>query len=116
MQPTGGGPSHEPRTAPRTGRTLDASGFLAAVVGRPLVFVLWAYLLWGTLYGAALAYAVATEGPAALGRVLHGGDPLLGTLSFVAASLAAAVWSIIGAFALLSRLGRPTRGADADPR
>jgi hypothetical protein len=98
---------------PSSTRTLDASDFLIAVVARPVLFVVWAYLLWGTLYGATLAYAAATEGPDALGRVLFGGDPLLGTVSFIAAVLAAVVWSVIGAFAVLDRLRRRTRATDA---
>ena len=79
------------------------------MIGRPLLFLLWAYVLWGTLYGGALAYATAIEGPEALGRVLHGGDPLYGIASFVAAFLAAVVWSIIGVFAALGRLRRSVR-------
>ena len=84
----------------------DGADFVIAVIARPLMFVTWAYILWGTLYGAALAYATATEGPSALGRVLYGGDPFLGILSFAASFLAAVVWSIIGVFAALNWLRR----------
>lgn len=83
-------------------RHKHGSDFVIAVIGRPLVFVVWAFLLWGTLYGAALAYATATEGASALGRVFYGGDPLLGLVSFSAAVLAAVVWSITGVFALIN--------------
>jgi len=87
---------------PTTARHVNGSDHLLAMIGRPLVLVIWAFLLWGTLYGATLAYATATEGPSALGRVLYGGDPLLGLVSFSAACLAAIVWSIIGVFALIN--------------
>ena len=100
---------------PTTTRPLDASDFLIPVVGRPLLFVIWSYVLWGTLYGAALAYAIATEGPDALARALYGVDPRLGILNFVAAFLAAVVWSIIGVFAMLNGLRRP-RDAGATTR
>ena len=82
------------------------------MIARPVLFVLWAYLLWGTVYGAALAFAAATEGPDALGRIFHGGDPLLGIVSFIAAVLAAVVWSVLGVFAILNRTRRGTSAAD----
>ena len=75
-----------------------------AVIVRPLMLVLWVFILWGSLYGAALTHAIVVDGPAALGRAISGEDPLSGVVSLAAAGLAALVWSSIAAAVLMSRV------------
>ena len=82
------------------------SGVFAAVVGRPLMFVAWVLILWGTLYGVALAYAIATAGLGAWQRALSGGDRLGGLLSVLSAAAAVVVWSALAILWLVRRRSR----------
>ncbi|HKV43692.1 MAG TPA: hypothetical protein VJT32_03290, partial [bacterium] len=59
------------------------------VVGRPLMFVLWALALWGTMAGAALAVIATTDSAA---RALH----LLGRpFVFLPLSLSVVMWAAL---------------------
>jgi hypothetical protein len=74
-----------------------ASNLATAVIARPVLFVIWIFVLWGTLYGCALAYATVVEGTGALRRALSGDDPLGGAVNLIAATVAIAVWTTVGA-------------------
>jgi len=66
------------------------------VVARPLMFVLWMLVLWGTLYGGALLYAVVREGSwEALRRAVSGRDAAAGVVSLIATGVALVVWSLV---------------------
>jgi hypothetical protein len=85
---------------------------LIAAIVRPLMLVVWVLVLWGTLYGAALAYAVAANGWGALGRAVSGEDPMGGVISMIAAGFALVAWSALGAAALV---GRSRNGKKSSP-
>jgi hypothetical protein len=85
--------------------------FLIDVVGRPILLGLWLLALWGTLYGLALLYAAAAEGPvAAVRRTLSGEAPAVGAVNLTLAVVAMLVWGVVGAICWLRRSGpRPPR-------
>lgn len=70
------------------------------------MFILWVFLLWGTLYAAALAYAIVVEGPVAWHRPLSGDDPIGGALNLLAAALAIVVWLAVGVGLAVNRRAR----------
>jgi len=80
------------------------SELFLALLARPLLFALWVFVLWGTLYAAALAYATVVEGTAAWRRPFSGDDPFGGVLSLIAAGIAIVVWGTIGVVVLLNRV------------
>ena len=79
-----------------------ASEFATAAIARPLLFAFWIFVLWGTLYGMAFGYAIATEGRAVLGRSLSG-DVAAGVINLTAAAIAVLVWTAIGVAVLVNR-------------
>jgi hypothetical protein len=85
-----------------------ASDLATAAIARPLLFAFWIFVLWGTLYGMALGYAIATEGRSALGRSLSG-DVVRGVVNLIAAALAVLVWTTIGAAVLINRTAKEPR-------
>ncbi len=85
-----------------------ASDLALAWIARPLLFGLWVFFLWGTLYAAALAYAVVVEGADAWRRPLSGDDPVGGMVSLVAAAVAIVAWAAIAVLFLLDRKRRGT--------
>ena len=87
--------------------------FFAAVV-RPLLFVFWSLVLWGTFVAAALLWTALTGGPAAamaaiLNREL---SPALGGANLGLAVLAVAVWVVV--VVLARRGGRDGRRSPRD--
>jgi hypothetical protein len=89
--------------------------FLIYVVGRPLLLVFWSLVVWGSIYGLALLYAVVVDGPAeALRQALSGRDHLAGVTNLALAGFAMIVWSTVGVVIWRSRLSRrqPRRTAD----
>jgi hypothetical protein len=79
----------------RDARRDRATGIVAALIARPLLFVFWIFVLWGTPYAMALVYATVVEGPHPLERALSGRDPMLGGVNLIAAALAVVVWGTI---------------------
>lgn len=70
---------------------------LRTFVGRPLLFVFWSLVLWGSFLALAWLYALATRGGDAMGLVGEGPWAWLNGASIL---LAAAAW---GAFAVSRR-------------
>jgi hypothetical protein len=71
--------------------------FFIYVVLRPLLFVFWSFVLWGTAYGGVLVYHAVFEGPrAVIQRALSGKDQLAGYVSVGSVFLAIVVWTIVG--------------------
>jgi hypothetical protein len=70
--------------------------WLLHVVGRPLLVVFWALILWGTLYGAVFLHSAFEEGltPALL-RTLSGRDAAAGVINLALAALAPVVWCLV---------------------
>ncbi len=78
--------------------------------GRLLLFVFWALVVWGTVYGLALLPGLVTQGPARLVRaVLHGGNRWAGSLNVLLAVLALCVWVLV-ALAVWRRRGERRKG------
>lgn len=74
------------------------------MVGRPLLVVFWALVVWGTLYCGVFLYAAFVDGPrAALERTLFGRDVGAGLLNLALAGLAVVVWSLVGVIVWNSR-------------
>ena len=70
--------------------------FLRYVVGRPLMLVFWALILWGTLYAGLFVQTVATAGLSeALRQVQSGRDALGGALNLGLAGTAVLVWTVV---------------------
>jgi hypothetical protein len=70
--------------------------FVLSAIVRPLLFVVWALVAWGTFYFAVFAYAAIVDGPGpALRRALGGSDPLAGRVNVGLAILAVVVWSVV---------------------
>ena len=85
--------------------------FALSVIVRPLLFVFWSLVLWGTFYGAALLYAVVREGPtAAVARALGGNDALAARANLALVGLAVLVWTAV---ALVVRAHRARRRSSA---
>jgi len=76
-------------------------------VVRPLLFVLWSLVIWGTLVGLAFVYAALTRGPAAVVRAVlppsTGG--IWGGLNLALAVGAVAVWIVVAIAVLRRRRG-----------
>jgi hypothetical protein len=71
--------------------------WLLYVVGRPLLVVFWALVLWGTLYLFVFVHAALDEGPRVfLQRTLSGRDKLAGLANLGLAILAPVVWGLVG--------------------
>jgi hypothetical protein len=73
-----------------------ASDFVLYVVVRPLLFVFWSLVLWGTFYGLALLYHVVVDGPTiSFERVLAGRDVLAGRVNIALVGVAGVVWTVV---------------------
>lgn len=84
--------------------------FLIDFVGRPILLGLSFLFLWGTLYGLALLYAAALEGPGpAVRRALSGEDPVAGAVNLAISGFAMLVWGALGALVWLRRRRQPLR-------
>ena len=71
--------------------------FFIYVVLRPLLFVFWSFVLWGTFYGGVLLYHAILDGPAAaVERAQSGKDQLAARLNVGSVYLAMVVWTIMG--------------------
>jgi hypothetical protein len=77
---------------------------LLLVVGRPLLVVFWALVLWGTLYGVVFLHVAFVDGPrAAFERSLSGRDVGAGFLDLALVVVAVVVWSVVGVTVWRSR-------------
>jgi hypothetical protein len=76
---------------------------LIFAVGRPLLFVFWALILWGTFVAAALAWTSFWRGPVEAIRATLDGSGFLGMANLGLAVLAVTVWIIV---VILARRGR----------
>jgi hypothetical protein len=74
---------------------------LARYLGRPLLFVLWTLVVWGTVYAVLFAFALVTEGPSdAFARATTGPDRIFGLVNLTLAGVALGLWAFVG-FALV---------------
>ena len=81
--------------------------FLVYVVGRPVLLVLWSLVIWGSVYGLALLYAVIVDGPTeALQQALSNKDRVAGAANLALMGLAMVVWGCVGLIIWRSRLIR----------
>ena len=70
--------------------------FFLNVVGRPLLFVFWAMVLWGTFYDLVLLHAVFEHGIyGAFSRALSGTDKTAAMANLLSALLAVLVWTSV---------------------
>ena len=68
---------HEERLAElRRTEAARQGDFLVYVVGRPLMFVAWMLVFWGTAVALDAVYVLATRGPSALKAALAPRTPL----------------------------------------
>jgi len=76
--------------------------------GRPALFVVWAFALWGTLLALALAVSVLEVGPGeALARLLPGrGATAWHYLNAALVLLALLTWTLVAVAVVLGRRGR----------
>ena len=109
-------PARESRAADRRKAEAEREGdFLVYAVARPLMFVVWALILWGTAVALAAVYVLLAAGPAAAVRVLLPQTTLdlintgLGTLALV-------VWITVVAATRRSARGRSGASTPHRPR
>lgn len=77
---------------------------LTRYAGRPLLFVFWTLVVWGTVYAAVFLFAVLADGPrAAVARATAGPDGAVGVANLAVAVLAVGTWSVVGALLLRRR-------------
>ena len=82
--------------------------FWIYAVGRPLLFVFWSLVAWGTLYAGLFTYCGMTKGfVAAWAQARSGRDVLGGVLNIGLASWATLLWSVV--FTVLWRARRQRR-------
>ena len=86
---------HEERLAEQR-RTEGArqGDFLVYVVGRPLMFVAWMLVFWGTAVALNAVYVLATRGPSALKTALAPHTPL-DVANSALAVIAPLVWIMV---------------------
>lgn len=88
---------------------------LARYVGRPLLFVFWTLVVWGTVYAVLFAFAVVTDGPGdALARATTGPDRAFGIANLTLASVAILVWITVGV--AVARVRSPRDTVEDEPR
>ncbi len=84
--------------------------FLIYVVGRPLMFIFWSLVAWGTLYAALFTYCGITQGLAtAWVQARSGRDALGGVVNVGLALWALLVWSAVIAIVWRTRRARRLR-------
>ncbi|PYQ22100.1 MAG: hypothetical protein DMF79_06670 [Acidobacteria bacterium] len=100
MAHPGAGPD---RRRPRRDRQL-----WIGLLGRPAIFVIWAFVLWGTLVALALAVGVLEVGPReAVVRLLPGrGASAWHYLNAASVLLALTSWTLVAVAVVVSRRGR----------
>ena len=78
---------------------------LLFAMARPLLFIFWSLVLWGTFVAAAVLWNVLTRGPAATAAaILNRNAPsVLGGANLGLAVLAVAVWVVVLAIAAWAR-------------
>jgi hypothetical protein len=68
-------------------------------IARPVLFMLWTLVFWGTVVAGAIVWRSVEMGPAAVLRVLIVGTPTvpptLGRFSLACAVVAVAVWTTV---------------------
>ena len=83
---------HEERLAElRRTEAARQGDFFVYVVGRPLMFVAWMLVFWGTAVGLDAVYVLATRGPSALKSALAPHRPL-DVANSALALIASLVW------------------------
>lgn len=83
---------------------VNEGDWLLQVVGRPILVVLWCLVFWGTFYGAAFVYSVASEGFTIVAdRVLSGRDVHGGVVNLALMVFATVVWALVGIVTLRVR-------------
>lgn len=91
-----------------------ARDFVLYVVVRPLLFVFWSLVLWGTFFGLALLYQVVVDGPIiSLERVLAGRDVLAGRVNIALVGVAGVVWTLVFLAVYIRRRSRRAAGKAA---
>jgi hypothetical protein len=87
---------------------------LVYVVGRPLLFVLWSLVAWGTVYGLVLLWAIVDRGPVAAFHQALSTDAVGGVANLSLAGVAGLVWALVGLAVWRGRTrrrrARPTNG------
>jgi hypothetical protein len=80
---------------------------LVFAVARPLLFVFWALVLWGTFVAIAIAWTILTRGPAAAVHATldRTGQGALGMANLGLAILAVSVWIVVLLLARRRRQG-----------
>ncbi len=84
--------------------------FFIYVIGRPLMFIFWSLVVWGTLYGGVFTYRGITQGFAeAWAQARSGRDVFGGVLNIGLALWAMVVWSAASAAVWRARRARRLR-------
>ncbi len=78
-------------------------------IARPVLFMLWTLVFWGTLVAGAIVWRSVEMGPAAVLRVLIAGTPTvppaLGRFSLACAVVAVSVWTTVAIIVVRRRRG-----------
>jgi hypothetical protein len=80
-------------------------------VARPVLFMLWTFVFWGTLVAGAIVWRSLESGPAAVLRTLMVGTPTvpptLGRFSLGCAVVAVGVWTTVAVLVIKRRKAQP---------
>ncbi len=88
---------------------------LVRLLGRPILVVFWALVVWGTVYGVMLVQAAYAQGfGVVVASVLGGRDLLGGVANLVLTGTAALVWLGVAVAAWRGRVRRRTADRQAD--
>jgi len=97
-----------PGAVPERRRPRREGELWIGLLGRPALFVIWAFVLWGTLVALALAVSVLEVGPReALVRLLPGrGASAWHYLNAASVLFALTSWTLVAVAVVVSRRGR----------
>lgn len=95
----------EPSGRSERRRSSRVRDFWSYAVARPLLVLFWAFVAWGTLLLAGLAWSAATKGLTATvaAATPHSQHGIWGWLNLIAPGFALAVWSLWAAAAARTR-------------
>jgi len=88
---------------------LRRDDFLLYVIARPLMFIFWTLIAWGTFYGFFFLGSVASEGLSPTFQRATSSRASLGLVSMFLSASACIVWTLVGVAVVRNRRRRKRR-------